>query len=183
MTERRAGVARGCGGSAGVLAASIAGVGCTDSHGMVPPGSTETGNPPVIDTGSVALVVSENAVHVVGDPGAVTPPEGTVEITVVATGKKITGMVKPDGSFDVQVDGTLDDVFEVRVVHDGKSSEVITVMRGGAMVGPMDASMRCRCPWGDRPRASSSISGSRTAPRWSPRTPIARACRTATAGS
>jgi hypothetical protein len=115
--------------------------GCTDSHGMGasgPKGSTETGNPPALDSGAVSLVVSENAVHVVGEPGAVMPAEGTVEVTVLRTGEKITGQVNPDGSFDVQVDGTLDDVFEVRVVHEGRSSMTITVMRGGAMVGGGD---------------------------------------------
>ena len=130
---------------AGVLATLMAGAGCSESYGG-PKGSTETGNPPVLDSGAVSLVVSENAVHVVGEPGAVTPPEGTVEITVLRTGEKITGTVNPDGSFDVQVDGTLDDVFEVRVVHDRKSSTTITVMRGGAMVGQGDGGMTMSPP-------------------------------------
>jgi hypothetical protein len=52
--------------------------------------------------------------------------------------------VNADGSFDIELDASLDDAFEVRVVHDGKRSAPIYVVRGGAAVGQGDdGSLSC----------------------------------------
>jgi hypothetical protein len=110
--------------------------GCTESYR--PDVSTETGNPPIIDADKVALVVTRDEVHVQGEPGAVTPPEGEIEVTILRNQELVRGPVQDDGSFDVEVDATLDDVFEVRAVNGDGSSGVIIVVRGGAMVGGGD---------------------------------------------
>ena len=106
--------------------------GCTQS--FRPDMSTETGNPPVIDSRKIALVVTQDEVHVRGEAGAITPPEADVEITIVRTDDVTLDEVAADGSFDVEVDATLDDVFEVRAVLGDLRSEVVVVDRGGAMV-------------------------------------------------
>jgi hypothetical protein len=109
------------------------GVGCMESY---KPGiSTETGNPPVIDSDRIALVVTRDEVHVQGEPGAVTPPEGEIEIKILRNEEVVRGPVASDGSFDVEVGATLDDVFEVRAVSGSERSLAVIVVRGGAMVG------------------------------------------------
>lgn len=107
-------------------------VGCTQHY--KPDVSTETGNPPVIDLDKVALVITSDEVHVTGEPGAVTPPEGEIEVTTVRTEDVVRGPIDDDGSFDVMVDATLDDVFEVRAVNGEARSAAVIVVRGGAEV-------------------------------------------------
>lgn len=118
------------------LVAVLALVSCTQSY--KPDVSTETGNPPAIEADLIALVVTRDEVHVRGEAGAVTPPEGEVEITIMRTQDVTTGQVEDNGSFDVQVDATLDDVFEVRAVQNGMRSPAAIVVRGGAQVGEGD---------------------------------------------
>lgn len=110
--------------------------GCTESYR--PDVSTETGNPPFIDSSKIALVVKRDEVHVVGEPGAVAPPEGTIEVTILRNQDVARGPVESDGSFDVELDATLDDVFEVRAVNGGRRSMAVIVLRGGAQVGEGD---------------------------------------------
>jgi hypothetical protein len=117
-------------GACALLATAI---GCTQSY--KPTMSTETGNPPVtIDSAKLALVVTRDEVHVQGEPGAVMPPEADVEITIVRTRDATLTDVEDDGSFDAEVDATLDDVFEVRAILDGMKSDVVIVVRGGSEV-------------------------------------------------
>lgn len=108
-------------------------LGCSES--FRPTTSTETGNPPVIDSTKVALVVTRDEVHVRGEPAAVTPPDGEVEITTISTGAVTTGPVQSNGSFDVAVDASIDDTFEVRAAFDGDRSAPVFVIRGGAAIG------------------------------------------------
>jgi hypothetical protein len=116
-----------------LFAFALAALGCSAS--VKPDISTETGNPPVIDSSKIALVVTRDEVHVQGDAGAIMPPEAEVEITIVRTQDVTIGEVEDDGSFDVPVEATFDDVFEVRALLDGERSDVVIVDRGGAMVG------------------------------------------------
>src|SRR5262245_49392840 len=121
---------------------------CTDTHQMNgtmgPRSSTETGNPPAIDSALVALVVTRDEVHVVGEPGAVTPGGIVVEVETVATGDTQRGPVTDDGAFDVQVDGSLDDLYALRAIGEGdggapRISSTVYVYRGRATVGAGDA--------------------------------------------
>ena len=109
---------------------------CTNTHG--PKDGTQTGNPPVLDDGRVSLEVSADEVHITGKPAAVKPAGATIEITNLSTSKVITGMAAADGSFDIRVDGSVNDTFAVRVVADGKESAVVYVVRGGALVAEDD---------------------------------------------
>ena len=92
---------------------------CTDAHG--PREGTQTGNPPVLDRGKVKLEVGADEVHVTGEPGAAAPGGATIEITNLTTGKMTDGKAAADGSFDVRVDGSLDDAFVVRAVANGRA--------------------------------------------------------------
>lgn len=120
----------------GFCAMLVLAIGCTES--FRPDVSTETGNPPIIDSDKVALVVTSDEVHVQGEPGAVTPPEGEIEVTILRNQEVARGPVAGDGSFDVEVDATLDDVFEVRAVNGEQRSRPVIVLRGGAQVGEGD---------------------------------------------
>jgi hypothetical protein len=108
-------------------------LGCSES--FRPTTSTETGNPPVIDSTKVTLVVTSDELYVRGEPGAVTPPDGEVEITTISTGAVTTGPVQSNGSFDVAVDAGIEDTFEVRAALDGALSAPVFVIRGGAAIG------------------------------------------------
>jgi hypothetical protein len=116
---------------------------CFSAHGG-PKDSTETGNPPAIDTKLVTLKVSADMVHIAGAKGAVTPGGSAIEITNLATGEVTKATAGADGSFDVRVDGSLDDTFVVRASSGDKSSAPVYVVRGGAMVGGgSDGSLTC----------------------------------------
>lgn len=108
-------------------------LGCSESY--KPDVSTETGNPPVtIDSAKIALVVSRDEVHVRGEAGAIMPPEADVEITIVRTRDATLTSVEDDGSFDIEVDATLNDVFEVRAILGEHESDVVIVVRGASEV-------------------------------------------------
>jgi hypothetical protein len=109
-------------------------VGCNSAH---TPGSTETGNPPVIDIDRVALVVSSDEVHIVGEPGAVTPGGADVTVQAVGGDQVVTTKSAPDGSFELKVDSDAG-VIEVHASSAGEESETVYVTRGGASVGTGD---------------------------------------------
>jgi hypothetical protein len=114
--------------------------GCFDVHNSGgPKGSTETGNPPAIDSSLVALVVSKDEVHITGSEGAVTPGGSPLSARNVTSMKLVHGNAAENGSFDLRVDGTRDDVFELRAGSGKTLSEPLFVDRGGAMVGDSDA--------------------------------------------
>jgi hypothetical protein len=110
---------------------ALVAVGCNSAH---TPGSTETGNPPVIDIGKVALVVSSDEVHIVGKPGAVTPGGADVTIQVVGSDMVVTTESAPDGSFELKVSGGPDAVIEVKASSGEDESETVYVTRGSASV-------------------------------------------------
>ena len=108
---------------------------CNSSHTQ---GSTETGNPPVIDVDKIALVVSSDGVKIVGEAGAVTPGGATVELQIVGSDQVARGSSKPDGSFEIALGATENAVVEVSAVSASDSSQrssTIYVTRGGATVG------------------------------------------------
>lgn len=120
-------------------------VGCgSSSAGGVsrtpPNGSTETGNPPVIDITRVALVVMRDEVHVTGEDGAVTPGGAELEIETLSSGDVARGKSDAKGAFDIQVAGTIDDTYELRALGESADvkSEPVYLSRGGASVGEGD---------------------------------------------
>ena len=110
---------------------------------MSPQEGTETCNPPVLDSGLIALVVTANDVHIVGKKGAALPGGSEVEVTNVATGEVVRGKSNEDGSFDIAVKASEYDTFSVRAFRAGKSSGNVTVDRGGASVGENSAPLSC----------------------------------------
>jgi hypothetical protein len=121
-------------------------VGCGSSSGGIgrtPPGSTETGNPPVIDVTKVALLVKRGEVHVTGEDGAVTPGGAELEIETLSSGDAVHGTSDSKGAFDIQVDGTVDDTYQLRALGTAKDvkSAPVYLYRGGASVGEGDGGM------------------------------------------
>ena len=133
---------------------------CSDSHpgdgegaGLGPKNSTETGNPPVIELERVALVNDDGALHVVGERRAVVPGGGEIEVERLATGARVTGDVAADGSFDVRVEGSLRDAYQLRAraAAGAKRSEPVFVGRDGATAQADALCAECDLPevrWG-----------------------------------
>lgn len=106
--------------------------------------STQTGNPPVIDTARVALYLTSDELRVIGEPGAVDPGGAKVEVTNLRTGKSFTTQAADDGSFDVEVAGSETDAYGVRAKSEGRASAPVFVIRGNAAVGDgRDGSLSC----------------------------------------
>jgi hypothetical protein len=84
---------------------------------------TETGNPPVIEQQKLHVVLHDDGVVVVGDPGAVSPG-ASVAVTNTRTGAHAEASAGSDGSVSVSVHGTLDDEYEVTVSSEGRSQTV-----------------------------------------------------------
>jgi hypothetical protein len=114
---------------------ALVAISCNSAH---LPGTTETGNPPVIDLGKIAIVVSDDEVSIVGKPGAVTPGGAEVTLQVVGSDEVITDKSAPDGSFNQKLDAGADAVIEVRANEADQESETIYVTQGGASVGTGD---------------------------------------------
>jgi hypothetical protein len=106
--------------------------------------STQTGNPPVIDTERVALRLSSTDLRVIGEPGAVEPGGAKVEVKNLTTGMSFTTEAAADGSFDLAVTGTANDAYSVRAKAGGKTSSPVFVLRGTAAIGDgRDGSLSC----------------------------------------
>jgi hypothetical protein len=84
---------------------------------------TETGNPPVIEQQKLHVVLHDDGVVVVGDPGAVNPG-ATVTVINVGSSARSETTAGSDGSVSVSVPGTLDDEYEVTVSSGGRSQTV-----------------------------------------------------------
>lgn len=125
-----------------VAALGLSGTACTETHAS-PQEGTETGNPPVLDSSLISLVVGANSTHIVGQKGAVTPGGSRVEITSVLTGKVFRGESNADGSFDIVVDTGEYDTFDVRAAIGKYMSQVVLVDRGGARIGDNNQSLSC----------------------------------------
>ncbi|HEU4583412.1 MAG TPA: carboxypeptidase-like regulatory domain-containing protein [Polyangiaceae bacterium] len=84
---------------------------------------TETGNPPVVEQQKLHVVLHEDGVLVVGDPGAVSPG-ASVSVTNTRSGARSEASAGSDGSVSVSVPGTLEDEYEVTVSSVGRSQTV-----------------------------------------------------------
>jgi hypothetical protein len=106
--------------------------------------STQTGNPPVIDTERVALRVSRSDVRVIGAAGAVEPGGAKVEVKNLTTGMSFTTKAAADGSFDLTISGSENDAYSVSAKAGGRTSNPVFVIRGTAAVGDgRDGSLSC----------------------------------------
>jgi hypothetical protein len=114
---------------------------CTTTH-ITPQEGTETGNPPVIDATLISLLVSEDALHVIGRPGAVSPGV-EVEVVSVPSGASLRGQAAIDGSFDIVVNAPRADTFEVRAVQGTRSSSTVHVVRGAAVSQGSSQALSC----------------------------------------
>jgi hypothetical protein len=103
---------------------------CSTAH--KPIDSTQTGNPPVIDSTRLELVMASDEVRITGQPGAVTPADALLKITNLTSGAVTQVDVAPDGSFDVQVSGAPDDAFAVQASDGTGTSNSVYVTRGAA---------------------------------------------------
>lgn len=83
--------------------------------------STDTGNPPVVSEQKLRVEASDSGVTVAGEAGAV-PARAAIEVTNVATEQSETTTAAADGSFEVELEGTLDDEYRVKVEVDGRST-------------------------------------------------------------
>lgn len=83
--------------------------------------STDTGNPPVIRAQELRLAASASGVIVSGEPGAVTPG-AEVEVVNVSTGASQTTTAASDGSFEVELAGTLDHEYRVQANLRGRTT-------------------------------------------------------------
>jgi hypothetical protein len=83
--------------------------------------STNTGNPPVIDDGEIRVELSGDGVLVRGLPGAVSPGGAKVVVQNEDSDETASTHAAEDGSFAVELDGTLQDDFRVSV-DGGKAS-------------------------------------------------------------
>lgn len=100
------------------LLASLAG-GCGAASDSLD--STDTGNPPVIRAQELRLAASASGVVVSGEPGAVTPG-AEVEVVNVTTGASQTTTAAADGSFEVELAGTLEHEYRVRANLRGRTA-------------------------------------------------------------
>ena len=97
--------------------------------------STETGNPPAIESSLVTKSSDGERVHIVGEPGAVSPGSIEVEVTNLATGTTQTAKVAKDGSFDITVSGSPDDAYAVSGVDGKRRSDPVYVVLEVATAG------------------------------------------------
>lgn len=94
--------------------------GCgADSNSDV--GSTDTGNPPVINGQKLRVTASGADVVVSGEVGAV-PGDASVEVTNLSSGESRSTTAADDGSFEVTVAGSVDDEYRVDVEVGGRKS-------------------------------------------------------------
>jgi heat shock protein HslJ len=97
-------------------------------------GSTDTGNPPVIIGQKLRLAESDLGVIVIGEPGAVTAG-AQVEVVNVSTNRSQTTTAASNGSFEVEIEGTLEDEYRVRANLGGQSSSTSLSSSGAGQTG------------------------------------------------
>jgi heat shock protein HslJ len=116
-------------GPCGVCLLASALAGCGGQSDVL--GSTDTGNPPVvIMSQKLRLTPSDNGVIVSGEAGAV-PALARVDVTNVSNGQEQTTTAQADGSFAVELTGTLMDEYRVDATVGGLSSRT-RLSSGGA---------------------------------------------------
>lgn len=123
--------------SAVLLAAALGGSTGCGSRIEESIGSTDTGNPPIIDSGRVSAQLVGEEVYVVGESGAV-PGGATVTVSDLTTGKEATVVADDDGSFTIVTSGSDASDSVVVVVQSGGKSTQTTV---DVSIGPIPASV------------------------------------------
>jgi hypothetical protein len=91
---------------------------------------TETGNPKkvVIDTDSIYLQKNGQGVRMVGEEGAVTPGGSQLRIVDLdAASEPVNITVKKDGSFSVDLTGSVDHVYRLRATYKQMRSKPVTI--------------------------------------------------------
>jgi heat shock protein HslJ len=104
--------------------------------GAADPSSTDTGNPPVIVGQSLRVTPTATGVRVSGAAG--TAPRGArVEVLNLSTGASVTTTAGSDGSFEVELAGTVADEYRVYSDLDGQTSSTRLTSGGasGSQVG------------------------------------------------
>jgi heat shock protein HslJ len=103
-----------------LLSLSLA-LGVTACGGATDPASTDTGNPPVIVGQNLRVASTPTGVRVSGAAG--TAPRGArVEVINLSTGESATTTAGSDGSFEVELAGTVGDGYRVYSDLDGQTS-------------------------------------------------------------
>lgn len=100
--------------------------------------STKTGNPPVIDQTRVRITGVDGEVVVTGEQGAVRASEDdsvVVKVTNHSNDATATTTVDDDGSFEVRVEGALEDDYELTVTVRG-SNDSASLSLSDANSGP-----------------------------------------------
>lgn len=118
----------GCLVCAALFSPALATWGCSSDSASV--GSTDTGNPPVIDTQALRVTSSAGGVKVSAAAGGV-PAGANVEVTNLSTGDSASTTADDDGAFEVELAGSVDDDYEVAVEVDGER-DAATIVAGGA---------------------------------------------------
>jgi heat shock protein HslJ len=107
-------------GAALLLSVSLA-LGMAACGGATDPASTDTGNPPVIVGQNLRVTSTPTGVRVSGAAG--TAPRGArVEVINLSTGESATTTAGSDGSFEVELAGTVGDGYRVYSDLDGQTS-------------------------------------------------------------
>jgi len=104
--------------------------------GAADPSSTDTGNPPVIVGQTLRVTPTPTGVRVSGAAG--TAPRGArVEVINLSTGEAATTTAGSDGSFEVELAGTVGDEYRVYSDLDGQTSSTQLTSAGasGSQVG------------------------------------------------
>jgi heat shock protein HslJ len=86
-------------------------------------GSTDTGNPPLVDESQIRVVPSDDGVRVSGVSGAVSAG-ANVKVENLSTGGSATTTAGDDGSFEVTLAGSTADDYRVVVTNEGRSESV-----------------------------------------------------------
>lgn len=103
-----------------LLSVSLA-LGVPACGGATDPASTDTGNPPVIVGQKLRVTSTPTGVRVSGEAG--TAPRGArVEVINLSTGESATTTAGSDGSFEVELAGTVGDGYRVYSDVDGQTS-------------------------------------------------------------
>ena len=120
-------------------------------------GSTDTGNPPLVDESVIRVVPSADVVQVSGGSGAV-PAGAEVEVENLSTGASMTTTAGDDGSFEVTLPGSTADDYRVAVTSGGRSDSV-TIEGGGTSLEDalLDRSFLLESADGYTPVASTTI--------------------------
>jgi heat shock protein HslJ len=93
--------------------------------------STDTGNPPVISGQKLHLTATATGVVVAGDAGAV-PGGARVDVLNTATGQTESTTAAANGSFTVELEGSINDGYRVYAAGDGQSSSTQLTPSGAA---------------------------------------------------